>query len=88
MCKGSYPCSQYVERILPMFPIRGKDPNHVPNTWKGSYPCSQYVGTFLVTFPVHGKVPTHVILRKMHDVSGVSVMLIPLQTGEEWNRWI
>ena len=42
--KGFYPCYQYVERILsmfpmcgwnlPMFPIRGKDPINVPNTWK------------------------------------------------------
>ena len=28
--KGSYLCSQYVERILPMFSIRGKVPSHVP----------------------------------------------------------
>ena len=57
-----------------MFPLHGNVPSHV--TWARTHPRSQYVERILA------------ILRKMHDVSGLSVMLIPRQTGEEWNLMI
>ena len=64
--KWTYSRCQYVERVLSMFPIHGKDSTHVTNTWKGSYQCSQcvegtyqcsqYVERILSMFPIHGRI--------------------------------